>query len=66
MFVDGLWKDGYKTPSAWLSILHNVESFRDIALSLTDPDTGDIIRKKGDYTQRQGVCDVPITEYDLM
>ena len=28
-------------------------------------DTGDIIRKKGDYTQRQGVCDVPISESDL-
>ena len=46
-------------------IERSVESLRDIALSLTDPDTGDIIRKKGDYTQRQGVCDVPITESDL-
>ena len=46
-------------------IERSVESLRDIALSLTDPDTGDIIRKKGVYTQRQGVCDVPITESDL-
>ena len=42
-----------------------VESVRDLALSLTDIDTGKIVKKKGDYSTRQGVCDLPITESDL-
>ena len=42
-----------------------IEHLRELALSLTDPDSGDIQKKKGDYETRQGVCDMPITESDL-
>ena len=43
----------------------SIESIRELALSLTDPDTGDVVRKKADYQKRQGICDQPITESDL-
>ena len=43
----------------------SIESLKELALSLTDPDTGEIIKKKADYAVRKGVCDVPITESDL-
>jgi hypothetical protein len=43
----------------------DVEGMRDIALSLTVPDTGVMVRKSGDYSSRQGVCGAPLTESDL-
>ena len=43
----------------------SIENLRELALSLTDPDSGDIQKKKGDYETRQGVCDMPITESDI-
>ena len=43
----------------------SVESIAQLALSLQHPDTGDIIKKKGDYKQRAGVCGQPITEDDM-
>ena len=50
-------------------IERDVQGIRDLALSLTDEETGEIKKKKGDYTgdysTRQGVCGVPITESDL-
>ena len=46
-------------------IERDVQGIRDLALSLTDEDTGEIKKKKGDYQTRQGVCGVPITESDL-
>ena len=46
-------------------IERDVQGIRDLALSLTDEETGEIKKKKGDYSTRQGVCGVPITESDL-
>ena len=43
----------------------SIDSIKELALSLTDPDTGEVRKKKADYATRQGVCDVPITESDL-
>ena len=43
----------------------SVESIGQLALSLTDPETGEVIRKKADYKRRQGICGQPITESDL-
>ena len=43
----------------------SVDNVRELALSLCDPDTGEIIKKKGDYSVRQGVCDKPITDSDV-
>ena len=43
----------------------SVESIGQLALALQHPDTGDIIKKKGDYKQRAGVCGQPITEDDM-
>ena len=43
----------------------SVESIGQLALSLTDPETGEVIRKRSDYRERQGVCGQPITESDL-
>ena len=43
----------------------DLESIRDLALSLTDEDTGEVVRRKGDYGVRQGVCGVPLTDADL-
>ena len=43
----------------------SVESIAQLALSLTDPETGEVIRKKADYNRRQGICGQPITESDL-
>ena len=40
-------------------------SIRDLALSLTDPDTGEVVKRRGDYSTRQGVCGEPRTESDL-
>ena len=46
-------------------IKRSIESPKDLAVSLTDPDTGEIVKSKGDYATRQGICDKPITESDL-
>ena len=67
-----------ESPKRWGGFLHNVckisegfvierdvQGIRDLALSLTDEETGEIKKKKGDYSTRQGVCGVPITESDL-
>ena len=43
----------------------DLQGIKDLALSLTDPDTGDVVRKKKDYSTRQGVCGQPLTESDL-
>ena len=43
----------------------SIESIRDLALSLVDPDSGEIVKKKGDYKTRTGVCGVPITTSDI-
>ena len=43
----------------------SVEAIGQLALSLTDPETGEVTRKRADYSSRQGVCGQPITESDL-
>ena len=43
----------------------NVEQLSDQALSLTYPDTNEIIKQKCDYKTRQGVCSQPITQSDI-
>ena len=43
----------------------SVESIGQLALSLTDLETGEVIRKRADYKERQGICGQPITESDL-
>ena len=43
----------------------SIESLNDLALSLVDPDTGEVTQSKGDYKTRQGVCGQPITETDM-
>ena len=43
----------------------SVESIGQLALALQQPDSGDIIKNKGDYKQRTGVCGQPITEDDM-
>ena len=54
-----------ETIQAGFVIERDLESIRDLALSLTDEETGDVIRKKGDYSTRTGVCGLPLTETDL-
>ena len=46
-------------------IERDLQGIKDLALSLTDPDTGEVVRKKKDYSTRQGVCGQPLTESDL-
>ena len=43
----------------------DVSSIRDLALSLTDEETGEIVRRKGDYSERQGICGNPLMEADI-
>ena len=43
----------------------SIQSITDLALSLSDPETGEVVRARGDYAKRQGVCGKPITESDL-
>ena len=43
----------------------SVTSVNDLALSLTDEDTGEIPRYRGDYSTRQGITDKPITKSDI-
>ena len=46
-------------------IERSVESMKELAMTLTDPTTGDVIRRRADYETRQGVCGVPITKSDI-
>ena len=43
----------------------SVEQISFVALALSDPDSGDILKKRADYEIRQGVCGQPITTNDL-
>ena len=54
-----------ETIEAGFTINRSVTQITDLAMSLMDPDSGDIIKKKGDYQSRQGVCGLPITSSDL-
>ena len=54
-----------ETIQAGFMIDRDLESIRDLALSLTDEETGEVVRRKGDYGVRQGVCGVPLTDADL-
>ena len=54
-----------ETIEAGFIINRSVTQLADLAMSLMDPDSGDIIKKKGDYQSRQGVCGLPITSSDL-
>ena len=47
------------------SIDRSVESISQLALALSNPDTGEIVKRKGDYEERAGICGQPITEEDL-
>ena len=46
-------------------IERDIQGIKDLALSLTDPETGEIVKKKADYSTRQGVCGQPVTDSDL-
>ena len=48
-----------------IPIDRSVESVTDLAISLSDPDTGDIKTRRRDYKVRQGVTSVPITTSDI-
>jgi hypothetical protein len=50
---------------AGIPIDRSVDSVRDLALTLMDPETGEIPSKRGDYAQRQGVTGLPISESNL-
>ena len=54
-----------ETIEAGFMIERSVESLKELALSLMDPDTGDVMKKRSDYATRQGVCGQPLTEMDL-
>ena len=43
----------------------SVEMINDVALALANPDNGEIVKKKGDYKKRAGVCGQTITGEDL-
>ena len=49
-----------ETLKAGFVIDRDLESICDLALSLTDPDTGEVVKRKGDYSTRQGVCGEPL------
>ena len=59
-------EDCHKSEIIERSFLINrtLESNKDIALSLMDVDSGEVIRKKADYEIRQGVCGLLTTETD--
>ena len=46
-------------------INRSIETITELAISLADEDTGEVVRARGDYRKRQGVCGMPITESDL-
>ena len=50
---------------AGFTIDRSVESISQLALSLSNPDTGEIVKRKADYEKRAGICGQPITEQDL-
>ena len=54
-----------ETIQAGFMIQRDVEGMKEIALSLTVPETGVMKRRTGDYASRQGVCGAPLTETDL-
>ena len=54
-----------ETIQAGFTIERDVEGIRDLALSLTDEESGEIIKSKGDYSERQGVYGLPVTETHL-
>ena len=45
--------------------LNKSQQITELALALTDPETGGITKKRDDYKARQGVCGLPITTSDL-
>ena len=47
------------------NINRSIQSITDLALTLMDPETGEIPTKSGDYNVRQGIMDKPITETDV-
>ena len=46
-------------------IERSIQSLTDLAPSLTDKDTVEVVKSRGDYATRQGICDKPITTSDL-
>ena len=54
-----------ETIRAGFVIERDVQGIKDLALSLTNPETGEVVRRKGDYSTRQGVCGQPLTDADL-
>ena len=46
-------------------ITRSVQQITDLALALTDPETGEVSKKRDDYKTRQGICGLPITTSDL-
>ena len=46
-------------------IERDIQGIKDLALSLMDPETGEVVRRKGDYSTRQGVFAEPLTDTDL-
>ena len=50
---------------AGFKIDRSIEQIGELALSLLHPDTGEIMKKKGDYEKRQGITGIPITKSDL-
>ena len=46
-------------------INRSIETITELAISLADEDTREVVRARGDYSKRQGVCGMPITESDL-
>ncbi len=51
--------------TAGFKITRSVESIRDLALSLYDPESEEIKRAPNDYEQRQGITGLPITTADV-
>ena len=45
-------------------INRSIETITELAIFLADKDTSDVVRARGDYNKRQGVCGMPITESD--
>ena len=54
-----------ETIRAGFLIERDVETIRDLALSLMDTESGEVVKKKGDYNTRRGVCGQPLTKTDL-
>ena len=54
-----------ETIRAGFLIERDVETIRDLLLSLMDTESGEVVKKKGDYNTRHGVCGQPLTKTDL-